>query len=243
MHINGAIHHGGQPESCSGMSGGIESGFTLLEMLITISVVVVLAALCLGSIGTMTNSANTAKCISNHRTVVNALLLYAGENGGQLPAYYRIVGQNGDFVTGWWDAAVQYLDAPKNVGIGYDYLRCPEANAEVSTTIGVNYAEVANKAPFGIEEAAIPGQSRLSQVSPSTVMTADIKNPAGHAWFLNPNQWPLTTDKDKDGTPDSREGNWFEPRHNQKAVCGLADGSVRAITLGEWGKNKKLWGP
>jgi len=225
------------------MNARMKSGFTLLELLVTISIVLVLAAICLAAIGKLKSSARTTMCMNNHRSVVNALILYAGENSGRLPAYYRIVGEDGSFTSGWWDSAVQYMDAPKNAGIGYDYLRCPEAGPDVSTTIGVNYAEVPNAAPFGIEGGGYPGSMRLSQVSPSTVLSADIRNPAGHAWFLNPNQWPLTTDTDGDGVPDTRSGNWFAPRHNKNVVCGMADGSARVITMSEWGNNKKLWGP
>ncbi len=97
------------------------------------------------------------------------LILYAGENSGRLPAYYRIVRTDLLRLDGGLGCAV-YGCAGK-CGIGYDYLRCPEAGPDVSTTIG-KPCEVPNVAPFTEIEGADtqdPHEAQ-SQVSPSTVL-------------------------------------------------------------------------
>jgi len=60
------------------------SGFTLLEILASIAIVAVLAALLFPAIGKMTEKARTAKCLSNLRQLGTAWLAYANDNGGRL---------------------------------------------------------------------------------------------------------------------------------------------------------------
>lgn len=223
--------------------------FTLVELLVVTSILVVLVALLFPNLTRFVESANVAKCTSNQKAIVTAILQYAGENNGQLP-HYGVIPEQGRFDKSkyWWNAVAPYLEqSPTDGALGYKIHRCPSADKEVSTTIGVHYAEKANKAPFAFKGGPYPGSMRLSRVSGSTVLIADIENPAGQYWFLSPNQFPLSVDSDDDGIKDSLPGtpsrNSFAPRHNHAAVCGFADGSVKLISLRDWGLNQNnLWG-
>lgn len=215
--------------------------FTVVELLICVGVLIALVAMILPSVRGTMDRAQTTKCVGNQRQVISALLMYAGENDGRLPAY-----GNSEGGLNWTDDVRPYLGLRSNQYVGYNCLRCPAAKPSVTTTLGVNYAEIAAVAPFGIEGGGFPGSMRLSKVSSRTVLLADIDCPAGHTWFLSPNQFPLNKDSDEDGILDSRSGggNYFKFRHNKTAVCSFTDGSARQVTTAEWGKNEgNLWGP
>lgn len=67
---------------------GKNKAFTLIELLIGISIVAILAALLMAGAGRAIDSAESAKCLSNLRQIGSALASYAGENNGTiLPRY------------------------------------------------------------------------------------------------------------------------------------------------------------
>jgi len=57
--------------------------FTLVELLVTIAIIAVLAALSLTAVNAARARGDAAKCIGNLRQLAAAALAYAGENGGQ----------------------------------------------------------------------------------------------------------------------------------------------------------------
>jgi prepilin-type N-terminal cleavage/methylation domain-containing protein/prepilin-type processing-associated H-X9-DG protein len=86
-----------------------KNGFTLTELLVVISVIALLAALLAPAMATSRADSAAVKCMSNHRQLVTAWLMYASLNGNRLPP-----NQNGggvqDLVPTWcegwleWDA-------------------------------------------------------------------------------------------------------------------------------------------
>ena len=60
-------------------------GFTLVEILVVVTIVGILAALCVPAFFHVLMNAKCAKCISNQRQIGLALLLYANDHDGQLP--------------------------------------------------------------------------------------------------------------------------------------------------------------
>lgn len=71
-----------------GKTGFVQKGFTLLEMLAAIAVVVLLAALLFPAFGKIRGQQKAATCASNLRQIGLLVYQYAGENNGQLPASY-----------------------------------------------------------------------------------------------------------------------------------------------------------
>lgn len=61
------------------------AGFTLVEILVTVSIICILAALTLPMIGKMKESANGAHCSANLRTIGGAVQQYAADNQGGFP--------------------------------------------------------------------------------------------------------------------------------------------------------------
>lgn len=58
------------------------SAFTLIELLVVVAIIAILAALLLPSLKSARDSARSAQCINNLRQIMQAELMWAGENGG-----------------------------------------------------------------------------------------------------------------------------------------------------------------
>lgn len=71
-------------------------GFTLVELLVVISIVAVLAALAFGLSAKAINGAQKAVCISNFRGIGNGIVMYATENNSRLPGPLN-TGQNAQY--------------------------------------------------------------------------------------------------------------------------------------------------
>ena len=68
--------------------------FTLVELLISVTLLVILAALALSGVQMARKRAETSKCINNLRQLGVALHLFAAENNGKIPP--RLLGNNRD---------------------------------------------------------------------------------------------------------------------------------------------------
>lgn len=66
------------------------AAFTLIELLVAIVIVVVLAILIVPVANRMVEKSRSGVCVGNLRGIGAAMLLYAGENNGRLPAVYSI---------------------------------------------------------------------------------------------------------------------------------------------------------
>jgi prepilin-type N-terminal cleavage/methylation domain-containing protein len=62
------------------------AGFTLIELLVVISIISILASMLIPAIALVKEEANRAKCGSNQRQIVTAMLVYANQNDGLWPA-------------------------------------------------------------------------------------------------------------------------------------------------------------
>ena len=59
--------------------------FTLIELLTVIAIIGILAAILIPTVSKVRNTAQSAKCVSNLRQIGQQIILYAGDNKGQLP--------------------------------------------------------------------------------------------------------------------------------------------------------------
>lgn len=66
-------------------SRGIRRIFTLIELLITIAIIAILAAMLLPALNQARARATSTKCMANQKQLGQALLFYADENNGYIP--------------------------------------------------------------------------------------------------------------------------------------------------------------
>ncbi len=221
------------------------TAFTLVELLVVVTIIAVLAAMLLPALQKSRESAKTAACISNQKQIVMACLLYADEHAGQLP--------NGDDYAGtrsesWVLCIMPYLSGKPNKAVAV--LACPVGQTQPLTSgyrsIGVQWPNI-----FGhqVDAPLVTTPSRyVADLPPGTMLTGDD---AGGAGLIAGPRSPgnaFGPDCDGDKVPDSRDcGHLYNGLvflHQGRAVVGCADGSARAIVVLQWARNdSNLWGP
>lgn len=90
------------------MLRALQRGFTLIEMLITVSIMAILAVLVTGVSSKMATGGREARSISNLRQIVTAMHTYANDNNDYLPRGYFY--QSGQAEVSYINELIPYLD-------------------------------------------------------------------------------------------------------------------------------------
>lgn len=175
-------------------------GFTLVELLVVISVIAVLMAILMPVLGRVREVGQRAVCLSNLRQLTLAWILYAEENDGRLVGgvAFQITKQGGKTLEPWMGTAFQYpenqsaiIDNPDKGALwpyiqDIDAYRCPRGFSGHAAT----YAVVC-----GANGATSPGTTHRARVGKTVLHLsnyADIMNPcaAQRAVFVDNGQTP-----------------------------------------------------
>lgn len=227
-----------------------QSGFTLLELLSTVAIISVLAALLIPGTNAMIERGNQTRCAANMRQVLHALRDYANDNNNKFPA----VSEANNGTKRWTrdDRLATYLPERTNPK-GWENIVfvCPSAtwNGNKGQNLRKTYA--ATSAMFGRSKAINSGNETLGTDNDMEREVVTIKQPS---------QTPIIVEGKLSSQSAGSSVNWTAAKadidqgdplktayisfhHNKKTNVGMVDGSVRIFTLKEFGQtfNEKLW--
>jgi prepilin-type N-terminal cleavage/methylation domain-containing protein/prepilin-type processing-associated H-X9-DG protein len=189
-------------------------GFTLVEMLVVIVIILVLASIIYPTIIGVRSKASQVKCMSHMRQIGMAMQLYLGDNDDKFPmgAYEIEVTDNGATasrtVRVYWEDILFHAGYLKTG----DVLICPSAtNNDYRSSYGVNRWVMGWTKSVKMD--AIPYPS-------NTVM---ITEKSGYDWVA----WE----------PSERDNPFYyplEPRHSRQLNVLFCDQHVKKIAVGEF---------
>jgi prepilin-type N-terminal cleavage/methylation domain-containing protein/prepilin-type processing-associated H-X9-DG protein len=135
----------------------LSTAFTLVELLVVISIIGLLAGLVVPTLGTARQSADKAKCLSNMRQLSSLYLsMVAGQDG-------VLVGSSGGGSTWYTELEnIKYLQFTN--AAGYVNLSCPCALAALKK-LGYTYA--VTRASYGLNSSVgtAPAATRIAQLT------------------------------------------------------------------------------
>jgi prepilin-type N-terminal cleavage/methylation domain-containing protein/prepilin-type processing-associated H-X9-DG protein len=227
-------------------------GFTLVELLVVISIIALLISLLLPALRQARSSAKAIQCLSNMRQIGLAFQQYANNYHDFVPYNFGVPTSNDrwhfllarEIGLDMNQTSIGMIDGSYGVFKGSPIL-CP-SYGETDQIQGITYA-----ANYGFVTVGPPPQvpARTVDLKPSTFLSVDSNT--GHVY--SPNNWGLNIDYDNDGLNDSNgaalagEGpyNNIVPRHlGTTANFVMADGSGHALRMADWASGgKDLWGP
>jgi prepilin-type N-terminal cleavage/methylation domain-containing protein/prepilin-type processing-associated H-X9-DG protein len=208
------------------MSSLRRDGFTIVELLVVITIIGVLIAMLLPAVNAARESARQAVCINNQKELALAVIQYENAKGH----YPGLVGQNG---SNWVMAIMEYLgrsDLAKvssgggaNAGpVQIGQLICPSDRPDRDGAAALSY--IGNAAVFD-------GSMSSSDIPATTVMPM-----ISERMFANPDAPPMWYDANAETggfvtEASVRIGDRLTSQHSGYTVVAFCDGHVEAVDV------------
>jgi prepilin-type N-terminal cleavage/methylation domain-containing protein/prepilin-type processing-associated H-X9-DG protein len=212
-------------------------GFTLTELMVTIVIIAVLAALSFMGVTRMKAKAKGATCASNLRQVGMGMLAYATDHQNKLPPLAKIDPRTGK-QSGIWTLVIAregYLWNTPNKGTppcGTGVWACPECKFVANTYNGYGVAEAT---VIQYDDRVSRANTRIGRTEFGSLRLLSIDNPA-RTWLLG--DAALKPEDPKRGwyavwSNPKKWGSGHTPaeRHGGKVNVCMVDGHVEALTL------------
>ncbi len=198
----------------------LDTGFTLVELLVTVAIIGLLLAILMPALNVARESARASACARNMREIGMAAMLYAADHDGRYPRSQHSAFVHREVV--WARSLARYLG---ETDAGWSNLlrsvyRCPSDRRPAALSFGLNvYFELGPEDDYEGKPATwrtnyeVPVPSR-------TILFAENESAADH---IMPNYWAGSRDV-SDVAHD---------RHRGSANYIFADGHVERHTLNE----------
>ena len=112
-----------------------KKGFTLIELLTVIAIIAILSAILIPTVGQMRETARRTKDINNLRQIVNASLIFAGQNGEKLVRAEHRINTDGTLdTTGDETATLHDVAAVLALGAGLNELAIWKSDSDADVT-------------------------------------------------------------------------------------------------------------
>ena len=216
---------------------GLRLAFTLAELLVSVAIVAVLAALSVGVALRMSLSGKETVNLANHRQIVGALIAYAGEHGGRLPLCYEDSATTKKMTYTRKLVLLGYIAQPRIFfgpleqkwyeKEGANALRSPASNATVPwfyTNYGVNrYGAMpydsstdGSRKPASLIRVAAEGRLSALMLLRDNYDKSYPDRGGGNPWFTNAAKLPTAA-----------------KNYHGRVYASFADGHVEAFGYGE----------
>jgi prepilin-type N-terminal cleavage/methylation domain-containing protein len=228
------------------------AGFTLMELLITITIIAALAALIFALSSRMISNAHKAVCVENLRGIGSAIQAYAADQSGVLPgplyggqraevnpaklASSNRVGKSGVLV----NFIANYLEPERDVPAGETYILehfgCPSLMKHMdSTNSDAPVVYVMTKTVLNISGKYTDVWGYYPRAATSVPMNISSIEPS------HLGKTPVMVELDRATGVTNWGGNFAKtPAHGNERMALYFDWSVRGQRLADWGKEGNL---